>query len=157
MSTSNDMLRQTSTPDLLAQEKSGGIAGVLREPLVLPNGPDQLNISYHWETDDDRHTYLYIHLHKLPEEQFVVARVNIDSEEIKGQGDALWTFIGEQLQAVSDRGNLTVYDEIDTNPYSRRFPENDPKYVKVDEDKYVGTYTPTPQDSPIKIYPSGPL
>lgn len=119
---------------------------------MQPIGDDQLGISYHWETPDDKHTYLHLTPRKSPDEPFAIAHANMDSEDIRGQGDALWSFLSTQLQDVSNRGNFTVYHDVDTNNYSRRLPEADPRYEEVGENKYRGAYNPVPQEAAINTY-----
>lgn len=131
-----------SSTETLPQKEVPQIEGVLREPILQPIGDDQLSISYHWEASDDRHTYLNLLLRKSPDDPYGVVHTNIDSEDIKGQGDALWTFIGDQVQKLSNQGNFVIRDEVDVNDYSRRLPATDPRYVQVAENKYVGVYTP---------------
>jgi hypothetical protein len=120
------------------------IEGILQEPRICPAGPVGLSISYHWETADNRHTYLHLLLNKSPDDQFGLARANIDSEDIRGQGGALWVFLGDQLQALSDRSNFPIIHRVKPNDYSRHFPEADPRYVQASEREFYGVYTPNP-------------
>jgi hypothetical protein len=157
MITSGEKIQTTPIHETQTEQAEPKIAGVLREPIVQSIGPDQLSVNYHWETPDDKHTYLHLLLRKSPDDPFGVAHANIDSSDVKGQGDALWDFLGDQLQDVSDRGHFPVYHDVNANDYSRRLPEADPRYVRIDENRYRGVFTPTPREPILKTYHSDRL
>lgn len=125
------------------------VLGSLREPVIEPLAFSQgIFATYHWETEDGAHTFLYLTLSMDPDRGFAIARTNIDSEEVKGQGDALWGYIGATLQDFSNRGFLglspcPIIHEVTPNEHSQRLPISDPGYTPTpDGMKFRGLFLP---------------
>jgi len=125
------------------------ILGTLKEPFVQPLlGGNGISATYHWETKDQRHTFLHLIISKRPDKRFGIARTNIDSEEVKGQGDALWTFLRKKIQEYSNRGltgndPFPIIHEVRANKHSVRLPSSDSRYIQSDDRMtFYGLYLP---------------
>lgn len=142
------MTAPNTTTEHSARPQATEIAGTLHEPLVrrLSTG-DGEQITYHWGTEDNRHTYVHLTLRRHPNQPVELATTNVDSEDVKGQGNALWTFVGDTLQARSDERGVGIIHEVHPNDYSRRLPEADPRYITLDEGQtFLGLYVPRPPE-----------
>jgi|GEM_PF-5602254 len=128
------------------------VAGTLGEPVVQQLSPDQLLVNYNWRTLNDKNIYLHLVLQKSPDSKVGVAHTNFDSEEVRGQGSALWRFAGSQLQAMSDQGNFPIIHEVDTHEFSRHLPMSDPRYHQVTENQFRGVFEPTARHREVKTY-----
>lgn len=125
------------------------VAGKLRTPITMPLAwSEGIQTTYHWEAEDDRSIFVHLKLAKVDGSDFYVARTNIDSAEVRGQGEALWSFIGATLQEYSDAGvgksgPTPIIHAVHANEYSQRLPETDPRYTPtVDDYTYQGIYLP---------------
>lgn len=123
------------------------VQGTLREPIIERSPAGGVSATYHWEAPAG-HTFLYLNFTSFPSEGLAVARSNVDSDDIRGQGDALWAFLDSRLQEFSDQGLLgndpcPIVHEVVPNDYSRRLPAADPRYIESDDrTKYYGFYLP---------------
>lgn len=124
------------------------IAGTLRDPLVRPlSTGDGEQITYHWATEDNRHTFLYASFRRDPSHAVELASTNVDSEDVRGQGDAIWSFLGRTLQDRSNKTGVRIIHEVHPNGYSRRLPEADPRYLTLDQGQtFLGLYEPQPNE-----------
>lgn len=99
---------------------------------------DTIMRSYHWETVDKRHIFLYLTLslkHSTDHGSYLLAQSNIDSSEVKQQGPALWAFLQGELstlaaKGIGDTGSIGVMHEMSPNQYSSKYVENNPLYTK---------------------------
>lgn len=72
--------------------------------ILKPNG---YNLSYHWQLQDGRSIYLYIFLNIMENNEgqtYILAKTNLDSEEVRGQGLYLWNFLQRKLTEISHAG-----------------------------------------------------
>jgi hypothetical protein len=137
-------MTQHSTETSTNRAQATEIAGTLKTPLVreLATG-DGEQVTYHWATEDGRHTFAYLTFRRAPDHAAEMASSNIDSEDVRGQGNALWNFVGNAIQGRSNDQAIPIIHEVKPNDYSRRLPESDPRYVTVDNGQtYLGLYRP---------------
>jgi len=94
--------------------------------------------TYLWDTGDKRNVFLYLTLTPKQSDQngsYLIARANLDSSDIKGQGVHLWQFLKSQLKSISHKGikdvpPVPVLHEVRPNIYSRKIIEQDTDYIR---------------------------
>jgi hypothetical protein len=143
-------MSETSRSALTRPEQ---IEGTLQEPLTVPLGNGEgFLITYHWESEEGEHTFLHLTVRHHPGSPFAIARSNIDSEEIRGQGDALWTFLGNSLQEMSTTQDMNIVHEVHANEHSLRLPAEDPRYhPSPDGTAFLGIYSPQATPSIVSL------
>lgn len=98
---------------------------------------DACSITFRWELPDKRNIFLYIFLSiKLDHSgrKFILAKTNMDSSSVKGQGKHLWHFLLATLEYISQNGykNLRPHPllhEVLPNAYALHLVENSEGYV----------------------------
>lgn len=135
------------------------------EPSYVTNTPkirdvvtgDSMIRTYMWETpNNDKKIFLYLTLNLSQSNQneyYFKAGANLDSSDIKGQGNYLWGFLKSQLNLIAQNGindvpPIPVLHEVHPNKFSLKIVEKDPDYVKKDNLFY---HLYNPQTAPTKI------
>lgn len=133
-------------------EEIGQVAGELvSERRSRTNNGE--SIAYHWEVRDGSQEAKHIFLHvsySLQESQkngqFIVARDNFDSPDVRGQGKPLWKFLTEKLQATSNagilnKGAMPLIHCFSPNQYAAPLVQGNDRYTKKGNE-YFGLYEP---------------
>jgi len=103
-------------------------------------------VSYHWTNEQNQHTFLYLNFTKktLADGQIFLVQSNVDSSEVKGQGQQLWLFMVDKIDQIAKKGinnqpPLPIVLEIHPNQYSRHLVESQANFHKKG-DTYYGLF-----------------
>lgn len=98
--------------------------------------PGAYNISYHWALEDGRHIFLYVFFSlKLDSDNkpYLLAKTNIDSEDVRGQGAHIIKFLTNELMKINQKGYksmnaMRIIHMAQPNEHAEKYFVDNPDY-----------------------------